>query len=242
MAAPVQGGIAPAEGENAEQPLLPGLVGAVAHRRQVGHQANIPEDERDNAVGGDGEDIPDERAAPLRPEIHRVGVREKPIENLRPAEVEEREHAGAGDGEEGHRLGEAIDGIAPGLLHQEQDCGDQRAGVTDADPPDEIDDGEAPGDRHIDAPDADAADENPGDRGEEEHHQEEAKAESQPPEARGRAGDDDAGDMVGHRGGGDARAQQGQAVGFRGLAGGGAHPDWLRSASSSSCGLRMRAR
>ena len=49
-------------------------------------------------------------------------------------------------------------------MQQQQDGGDQRAGVADADPPDEVDDREAPADRDVDAPDADADDEQVGDR------------------------------------------------------------------------------
>ena len=44
----------------------------------------------------------------------------------------------------------------PLLAQQQQDRRDQRAGVADADPPDEVDDVEAPADRDVDAPDADA--------------------------------------------------------------------------------------
>ena len=47
-------------------------------------------------------------------------------------------------------------------LQQQQDRRDQRAGVADADPPDEVDDVEAPADRDVDAPDADALDEQVG--------------------------------------------------------------------------------
>ena len=61
-----------------------------------------------------------------------------------------REHGRAHDGEDRHRLGEAADRHAPLLPEQEQDRGDQRAGVTDADPPDEVDDGEAPADGNVD--------------------------------------------------------------------------------------------
>ena len=45
---------------------------------------------------------------------------------------------------------------APLLLEQQQDGGDQRAGVADTDPPDEVDDVEGPADRDVVAPDADA--------------------------------------------------------------------------------------
>ena len=85
------------------------------------------------------------------------GYGQQPVDEPRPAEVEQREHAGAGDGEERHRLGEAVDRRAPLLAQQQQDRRDQRAGVADADPPDEVDDVEAPADRDVDAPDADAA-------------------------------------------------------------------------------------
>ena len=73
--------------------------------------------------------------------------------------MEDGKNAGAGDREERHRLGEAVDRRAPLLPEQKQDGGDERAGVADADPPDEIDDREAPADRDVDAPDADARDE-----------------------------------------------------------------------------------
>ena len=43
------------------------------------------------------------------------------------------------------------------LAHQQQHRRNQRAGVADADPPDVIGDREAPDDRGVDAPDADAA-------------------------------------------------------------------------------------
>ena len=48
--------------------------------------------------------------------------------------------------------------------------GNQRARVADSDPPDEIDDGKSPADRNVDAPDADAFDEQVAD-GEQQHHQ-----------------------------------------------------------------------
>ena len=44
-------------------------------------------------------------------------------------------------------------------------------GVADTDPPHEIDDGEAPAYRDVDAPDADAEQEQVGDRDHQQHHQ-----------------------------------------------------------------------
>jgi hypothetical protein len=70
--------------------------------------------------------------------------------------VEQREDGRAGHREDGHRLGEAADRHAPLLPEQQQDGGDQRARVADADPPDEVDDVERPADRDVVAPDTDA--------------------------------------------------------------------------------------
>ena len=70
-----------------------------------------------------------------------------------------------------HRLGEAVDRRPPLLVQQQQDGRDQRAGVADADPPHEVGDGEAPGHRDVDAPDADALDEQVDDDADEDQQQ-----------------------------------------------------------------------
>ena len=72
--------------------------------------------------------------------------------------MQERKQARAGHGEQRHRLGESIDRGPPVLLEQQEDRRDQGAGVADPDPPDEVDDREAPHHRDVDPPDADAAD------------------------------------------------------------------------------------
>ena len=87
---------------------------------------------------------------------HGIGVREHPIEQPRPAHVQQREHARAGHREQRHGLGEPIDRVAPALIQQKQNRRNQRAGVSDADPPHEVRDGESPADRDHDAPNADA--------------------------------------------------------------------------------------
>ena len=139
--------------------------GAVAHGAEVGNHADVPEDQRDGGVGGDREDVPHQRGAELRPHVHGVGVRQHPVTQPGTADVDEREHAGADDGKNRHGFGETVDGVAPALLEQQQNGGDQRPGVADADPPDEVDDGEAPGYRLRDGPDAGAHQEQPGHRG-----------------------------------------------------------------------------
>jgi hypothetical protein len=51
-----------------------------------------------------------------------------------------------------HGFGETVDRIAPRLIQQQQNRRDQRSGVADTDPPDEVDDREAPADRNVDTP------------------------------------------------------------------------------------------
>ena len=98
--------------------------------------------------------------------------------------MQHREHARAHHREKRHGFGEAVDRIAPRLIQQQQNRRDQRAGVADTDPPDEVDDRESPADRDVDAPDADALDEQPGRRGHQQlqHAERDQKAED-PPDA-----------------------------------------------------------
>src|SRR5207244_3243068 len=103
-----------------------------------------------------GEHVPDERTAPLWPKLHRVRDGQQPVEEPRPAHVEQRVEAGAGDREERHGFGEAVDAGPPLLVQQEQDRRYERARMADADPPHEIDDVEAPADGNVDTEDADA--------------------------------------------------------------------------------------
>ena len=77
--------------------------------------------------------------------------------------MQQRKHSRARHREERHRFGKTVDGCAPLLMQQKQNCGDQRSGVADSDPPHEIDDRESPANRNLDAPDAHALDEQVGD-------------------------------------------------------------------------------
>ena len=111
--------------------------------------------------------------------------------------MQNREHAGAHDREKRHGFRESVDRVSPGLIEQQQNGRDQRAGVADTDPPDEIDDREAPADRDIDAPDADALDEQPAGASHQIlHHAESDRTAEEPPEC-DLALENDAADFVG---------------------------------------------
>jgi len=124
--------------------------------------------------------------------------------------VEEGEEPGAGDGEQRHRLGEAVDRGAPRLVQQQQDGGDQRAGMADPDPPDEVDDGEAPRHGDIDAPNPNAGGEEIGDGVEQQHHQGERQPEAEEPTPRRSAGEHDGADLVGDGGIGLSMGEDGR--------------------------------
>ncbi len=204
VAMPVAGRAAPAHGQDAVDHAPHWVRRAVAQSRHVRDEADVPEQQRDAEIGADREDVPHQRAAPLRPKVHRVGVGREPVEELRPAHVQEREYAGAGDGEERHGLGEAVDRGAPLLMQKQQNRRDQRAGVPDADPPDEVDDREAPADGYVDAPDADAFVKHVGDGEMQDHDQGEGHREADPPAARDGIGQHDGADLVRDRGEGMA--------------------------------------
>ena len=154
--------------------------GCVARSRRVARSGIRPTYQNRSEtvrVGRDREDVPDQRAAPLRPERHRVGIRHQPVEEPGAAHVQERKQPRAGDGEQRHRLGEPVDRRPPLLLQQQQDRRDQacpawpipihQTKLTIANP-------------HItglvDAPDPDAPEEQVGDRDRQQHQQAEGRA------------------------------------------------------------------
>src|SRR5690606_24665363 len=81
---------------------------------------------------------------------------------------------------------------------EQQNRRDQRAGVADTDPPDEVDDGKTPADRVVDAPDAGALEHQVDQRHQQELQDAEADQEADEPAER-RLADDEATDLVGDR-------------------------------------------
>jgi len=133
----------------------------IAERAEVRHHPDVPEHDRDRRVRRYREHVPHERRPELRPHRHRQRHRKQPVSQPRTADVDDRKERGAGHGEDRHRLGETADRIPPALFEEQQNGRDQRTGVADTDPPDEVDDREAPRDRHRNGPDADAHQEQP---------------------------------------------------------------------------------
>src|SRR5271154_3198453 len=71
--------------------------------------------------------------------------------------------------------------------------------MADTDPPDEVDDGESPADRDVDAPDADALDKQPCRAGQQALHDPECDEKTEDPSQRGLAFENDAADFVRNR-------------------------------------------
>ena len=180
---------APAKRAQPEENLPAPRLGSIARRRQVGQDADIPEEHRHDQIGQHREKVPGQRALELRPHAHRAGVGRHPVEAPRPAQMQDGIKPRAHDGEQRHRLGEAIEAVAPLLPDQQQHGGNQRAGMADPQPPDIVGNGKAPGDRDIIAPDARPAHEQHRDRHQEQRQQAQRDQEHRPPHAgRGEAG------------------------------------------------------
>ena len=190
---------APAQRQHAVDDAADARLRAIAQRREVGNQTDEPEQRRHRRVGRDGEHVPDQRAAELRPDAHRVRVGQQPVREPRTAGVEQRKDAGAGDREQRHRFGKPVDRRAPALFEQQQDRGDQRAGVADADPPDEVRDVERPADRNVVAPDADALDGQVGERDQQQNREAAGREKAEIPAERRPLREDDRADLVGDR-------------------------------------------
>src|SRR5258708_8268755 len=112
--------------------------------------------------------------------------------------------------------------------------------MTNADPPQEIDDGKSPTDRDVDAPDAHALDDEPADGDGQHAHEAEGNQKSNIPSERSRARENDRADLVRDRPIGIPRSNhRGQPADFGRIEWGlpGAHTD-----SNSGFGLRTAAR
>ena len=112
--------------------------------------------------------------------------------------MDRRVNAGTHDREERHCLGGAVDRGAPVLAEEEKDRGNERAGMADADPEDEIGDVPGPADGDVVAPDANAFIEQPGDHQPEHAGQRGGAGDGDPPSQRG-PGFGDAADPRGDR-------------------------------------------
>ena len=183
-------------------------VRSVAQRRKIGDQSDVPEHQRHQSIRRNGEYVPLQRTAKLRPHTHRIWIGKQPIEDPRTTEVEQGKQGCAGDGKQRHGLGETVDACPPGLVQQEQDCRNQRASVPDSDPPHEVDNRKAPADRNIDAPNTCTNGDKIDDGVEHHHRNQKRDAKAQPPARRGTSREYDRADFVSD-GGDRCRAKNG---------------------------------
>ena len=85
----------------------------VPHGGDVGNQAEDEERGRDREVGRDREHVPDQRRLEVGPEIALVRVRQQPVEDPLPPDVDDREQRRGHDREHRHGLGGAVHRRAP---------------------------------------------------------------------------------------------------------------------------------
>ena len=153
---PLAGRTGPTHRQEGEDTLADAGGRTIAQHGKIRNHAHEKEQGRNRQVGVHGEHVPHERRTELRPEA--VGIRHGEHEPVEPgaADMNGRIQTRHHDGENGHRLSHAADGGAPMLTRQEQERGNQRAGMGHADPPDEVHDVQAPHHRVVVAPNADA--------------------------------------------------------------------------------------
>src|SRR2546422_842701 len=109
------------------------------------------------------------------------------------------EQAGTGHRKQSHGLRKPVDRITPRLPQKQKNCRNQSAGVTDSNPPHEVDDGEAPPHWDIHAPNAYAPHEQIADGVQHHHRDQERDAEAEEPSHRRRTRQHDGTDLVGDR-------------------------------------------
>ncbi len=149
---PVVVGVSPTHGQNPIEVFPPSFLGPVTQDGEIGNHPHVPEKHRHRKVGGDGEHVPFQGTPELRPDG--IGVRKWKQPPCKPyaTHVEERKDAGAHDRKNSHGFGTTIDGGSPFLLEKAKDGRDQGAGVTNANPENEIDDCPTPVDRVVVTP------------------------------------------------------------------------------------------
>jgi hypothetical protein len=149
-AAPAERAQAVEEGQHAP----PLCRRALAHRGQVRDQADIPEQPGHQHMRGDAPEIPDEGGAELRPDLERRRIGEDPVEQPGTAEMQDGVEAGHDNGRQRRGLGEAVHRRAQAVPAQHEEHREQAGGIGDADPPDIVDQVEAPDMRDVGAPHA----------------------------------------------------------------------------------------
>src|SRR4029078_5366614 len=108
-------------------------------------------------------------------------------------------HTSLCDGEESHRFRKSIDRRSPLLTKQEKNRGNQCARVTDSDPPNKVEDVDAPRDRNVHAPKADTYKNQVDDRQQHQLEKRKGNRKAKEPRQRSSALQNNRADLVGNR-------------------------------------------
>src|SRR5437667_1547631 len=181
---PVAVGAAPAARKKTEQEFLDLRGGAIAQRRQIGNQTSVPKQNGHGKIGRDCEYVPHQRTAEIWPDAESVWQRREVPRHPDTTNVHARKNRGAHDRKKRHRFGGAIDRGAPFLMKQVQDGGDERPGVPDTDPENEVGDVPGPANRMIQSPGTDAGGNLVTETEHTEHRDRSGDGEANPPPAR----------------------------------------------------------
>ncbi len=194
---PVPSRTSPAHGQHSVDDLKRLAARAVTQSGEIRNQSDEPEQRRDRAISGNREHVPHQWAAKLWPDPHRVWIGEHPVKQPWATSVQQWKQAGGGNRKERHRFRKTVDRGTPLLTQQQQDGGNQGAGVTNTNPPNKVDDVERPTNGYVVAPDADAGEDEMGDREQQELDQEKRDSKTDEPPQRSFPLQDQRADLVG---------------------------------------------
>ena len=141
------------------------------HDGEIRNEPHVEEHHRDGEVGAHREHVPLQRRLEVRPQEALIRIRQEPEEEPAASKVDERVHARAHDGDHRHRFRGTVETGAVLRAEQEQHRRDQRAGVRNTDPEDEVDDVERPAHRVLQTEQADSLPDQRGPGAQEQHRE-----------------------------------------------------------------------
>ena len=146
----------PAQGQDSVE-FFPPASRFVAHQRPIRDDRQQKEGDAARQISADGEEIPHQGRAKLRPDVALAGIGGQPEEEPGPSEVDDGKQAADHQSKDGNHLSTTRHRTAPRGVGKAQYRRDQRPGMADADPEDEVGDVKGPEYRAVDSPYADSS-------------------------------------------------------------------------------------
>src|SRR4029077_3581030 len=115
-------------------------LGQIAGGGGIGNDGQKKKNHAAGEISKNGEKIPEQRRAKIRPDVAFAGVGNEPVEEPGAAEMADGDDRADGEREDRDGFGAARHRAAPTGIRQAQNSGDKRPGMADSDPENEIGD------------------------------------------------------------------------------------------------------